>query len=215
MDQLDDSQTHDTPVWPIFGDLMAGVVGVFVLLLVWTLGHQVELSQSLEQEVQQREVEQQQRYRAEEALEIALADPLASGRITLTNGKIGISGSVLFATNSAALQSEGQELLQKLVEPLKQYLNRRDEMLMVSGFTDDRAIHSDNLHFDDNWQLSAERALTVTRALINVGLPADLVFAAAFGKEQPMVTNDTKQNRAQNRRVEIAPVPKTSNESES
>lgn len=214
MDQLDDSQTHDTPVWPIFGDLMAGVVGVFVLLLVWTLGHQVELSQSLEQEVQQRQVEQQQRYRAEEALEIALADPLASGRITLTNGKIGISGSVLFASNSAALQSEGQQLLQKLVEPLKQYLSRRDEMLMVSGFTDDRAIHSDNLHFDDNWQLSAERALTVTRALINEGMPADQVFAAAFGKEQPMVANTTNQNRAQNRRVEIAPVPKTNSESQ-
>ncbi|MEM8497924.1 MAG: OmpA family protein [Pseudomonadota bacterium] len=207
MDQLDDSQAHDTPVWPIFGDLMAGVVGVFVLLLVWTLGHQVELSQSLEQEVQQRQVEQQQRYRAEEALEVALADPLASGRITLTNGKIGISGSVLFATNSAALQREGQDLLEKLVEPLKQYLKRRDEILMVSGFTDDRAIHSDNLHFDDNWQLSAERALTVTRALINQGMPADQVFAAAFGKEQPMVANTSKQNRAQNRRVEIAPVP--------
>jgi len=85
---------------------------------------------------------------------------------------------------------------------------------MVSGFTDDRAIHDDNLHFDDNWQLSAERALTVTRALISEGMPAEQVFAAAFGEEQPIVANTDKDSRAKNRRVEIAPVPKTNSKSQ-
>ncbi len=208
MEELDDASNQDTPVWAIFGDLMAGLVGVFVLLLVWTLGIQVELAQSLEQEIQKRQAEEQRRME----LEQALADPLASGRVTLHNGRIGISGSVLFSNNSAELQSDGRDLLHTLVAPLKIYLNERDEMLMVSGFTDDKPIQQGNNRFKDNWHLSAERALTVTRALVEEGMPSSMVFAAAFGAEQPVVPNVDKQSRAQNRRVEMAPVPKgTSN----
>jgi flagellar motor protein MotB len=207
MEELDQSLSQDTPVWAIFGDLMAGLVGVFVLLLVWTLGIQVELAQSLEQEIQKRQAEEQRRM----ALEQALADPLSNGRITLRNGKIGISGSVLFSTNSAELQKEGRDLLQTLVAPLQVYLDERDEMLMVSGFTDNRPIQKGNLHFRDNWQLSSERALTVTRSLIEEGMPAALVFAAAFGAQQPVVENTDNASRAKNRRVEMAPVPKVTN----
>jgi flagellar motor protein MotB len=204
VEELDDSLSQDTPVWAIFGDLMAGLVGVFVLLLVWTLGIQVELAQSLEQEIQKRQAEEQRRM----ALEQALADPLSNGRITLRDGKIGISGSVLFSTNSAELQTEGRELLQTLVAPLQVYLDDRDEMLMVSGFTDNRPIQKGNLHFRDNWELSSQRALTVTRSLIEEGMPASLVFAAAFGAQQPVVANTDNASRAKNRRVEMAPVPK-------
>jgi flagellar motor protein MotB len=204
VEELDDSLSQDTPVWAIFGDLMAGLVGVFVLLLVWTLGIQVELAQSLEQEIQKRQAEEQRRM----ALEQALADPLSNGRITLRDGKIGISGSVLFSTNSAELQTEGRELLQTLVAPLQVYLDDRDEMLMVSGFTDNRPIQRGNLHFRDNWELSSQRALTVTRSLIEEGMPASLVFAAAFGAQQPVVENTDNASRAKNRRVEMAPVPK-------
>ncbi|MEH6558311.1 MAG: OmpA family protein [Oceanicoccus sp.] len=206
MEELEDSITQDTPVWAIFGDLMAGLVGVFVLLLVWTLGIQVELSQSLELEIQKRQAEEQRRM----ALEEALADPLATGRVTLRNGRIGISGSVLFATNSDQLQTEGRELLQTLVAPLQVYLGERDEMLMVSGFTDDKPIQRGNNRFADNWELSSQRALTVTRALIEEGMPSSLVFAAAFGAQQPVVPNVDGESRAKNRRVEMAPVPKAS-----
>ena len=52
---------------------------------------------------------------------------------------------------------------------------------MVSGFTDDRQVRDGNRRFADNWELSAQRALTVTRALIDEGVPASSVFAAAFG----------------------------------
>ena len=84
-------------------------------------------------------------------------------------------------------------------------------MLMVSGFTDDRAIREGNSRFADNWELSAQRALTVTRTLIDEGMPSSLVFAAAFGAEQPATPNVNEAARSQNRRVEMAPVPKTSN----
>ena len=194
-------------MWAIFGDLMSGLVGVFVLILIWVLGFQLELSKSLEEEISKREQAEQRRM----ALESALAGPLSSGRVTLNNGRIGISGSVLFSSNSAELQDSGRELLTSLVTPLNVYLNERNEILMISGFTDDLPIQQGNLHFADNWELSAQRALTVTRALIEEGMPANMVFAAAFGAQQPVASNQDKAGRSKNRRVEMAPVPKNSN----
>ena len=207
MEELEDASSHEPPIWAIFGDLMSGLVGVFVLILVWSLGFQLELAQNLEQEVQKRQAEEQRRI----ALEEALADPLSTGRVTLRDGRIGISGSVLFSLNSDELQPEGKQLLKTLVAPLQVYLGERDELLMISGFTDDLPIQKGNNRYNDNWELSAERALTVTRALIEEGMPPSLVFAAAFGAQHPVVSNQDAAGRSQNRRVEMAPVPRGAN----
>jgi flagellar motor protein MotB len=171
---------------------------------VGVIGFQLELSARLQEEVTQREAETQRR----QTLEEALAGPLLAGRVTLVDGRIGISGNVLFALNSDQLQDEGLDVLKSLAAPLGEYLRSRDEILMVSGFTDDRPVHGNNRRFADNWELSAQRALTVTRALIEEGLPASSVFAAAFGSEQPVASNDDEAGRARNRRVEIAPLPR-------
>ena len=193
-----------TPTWISFADLMTGLLGAFVLLLVGVMATQLEMASTLEAEVQKRQIEEQKRL----SLEQALAIPLASGRITLSNGRIGISGKLLFELNSDQLQPEGRKLLKSLVTPLRTYLASREEILMVSGFTDDQSIKSRNKRFEDNWELSAQRALTVTRTLIEEGMPSSMLFAAAFGQEQPLVPNKNDNARAQNRRVEIAPVPR-------
>lgn len=206
MDERDGIE-QTAPVWAVFGDLMSGLLGAFVLILVGVLGVQLELATHLEAEIQKRQLEEQRRM----TLEKALAIPLATGRITLNNGRIGISGRVLFSLNSDQLQPEGRELLNSLVTPLRAYLASRDELLMVSGFTDDRSIRDGNARFVDNWELSAQRALTVTRTLIDEGMPSSMVFAAAFGAEQPVTPNSNDAARAQNRRVEMAPVPKVAN----
>jgi flagellar motor protein MotB len=208
MEELQQELAPETPVWAVFGDLMSALLGVFVLILVWVLGYQLELTQSLDEEIARRESAELQH----ESLRQALADPLAAGRITLRDGRIGISGSVLFALNSDELQPAGRELLRSLVRPLQAYLIEQGELLMVSGFTDNLALHDDNLHYEDNWELSAQRALTVTRALIAAGMPAALVFAAAFGEQQPVAANEDAAGRARNRRVEMAPVPRTGND---
>ncbi len=195
------------PTWISFADLMTGLLGAFVLLLVGVMATQLEMASSLEAEVQKRQAEEQRRM----TLENALAIPLASGRITLNNGRIGISGKLLFELNSDQLQPEGRQLLKSLVQPLRSYLKSRNEILMVSGFTDDRAMRDGQRKFEDNWELSAQRALTVTRTLIEEGMPSAMLFAAAFGQEQPLTPNTDDKARAQNRRVEMAPVPKASN----
>jgi flagellar motor protein MotB len=200
----DDTGDTTAPVWTVFGDLMTGLLGAFVLVLMGVLVVQMDLVTNLNAEIEKRRVEERRRM----ALEKALAVPLASGRVTLANGRIGISGSVLFAFSSAELRPEGQQLLRSLVHPLRVYTAERGEVLMVSGFTDDRGVSGRNTKFEDNLELSAQRALTVTRVLIAEGMPPGQVFAAAFGAQQPVASNADEAGRAQNRRVEMAPVPR-------
>ncbi|RZI86175.1 MAG: hypothetical protein EOP38_02505 [Rubrivivax sp.] len=206
LDAADAGLDAATPVWAVFGDLMAGLLGAFVLILLFALASQWELATRLQDEVRQHQLEEQRR----QALERALAVPLAAGRVTFDHGRIGISGSVLFAFNSAELQPEGRQLLKSLAAPLATYLKARDELLMVSGFTDDRQVRGGNRQFADNWELSAQRSLTVTRALIEAGVPASDVFAAAFGAQQPVAPNADAEGRSRNRRVEMAPTPRPS-----
>lgn len=203
-DDSDDGGQQVAPVWAVFGDLMAGLLGAFVLVLVGVLVVQMDLVANLQSEMEKRKQEEQRRI----ALEKALAVPLATGRVTVSNGRIGISGSVLFPVNSDQLRPEGRQLLQSLVHPLRVYLGERNELLMVSGFTDDKPVSGRNRQFNDNLELSAQRALTVTRALIDEGMPSPQVFAAAFGAEQPVASNADEGGRALNRRVEMAPVPR-------
>jgi flagellar motor protein MotB len=195
------------PIWPAFGDLMSCLFGLFVLFFVWAVAIQVSLTKTLETE---RATHDAQVARLA-ALESALAGPLAEGRITLVDGRIGIRGSVLFDLSSAELKDEGRALLRDLSAALRTYLAQRDELLMVSGFTDDVPFYHVTGSYKDNWELSAQRALTVTRALEQDGLPRDWIFAAGFGDSHPIVPNSSPENRAKNRRVEIAPVPRTGN----
>ena len=155
---------------------MSGLLGAFVLILVGVLGVQLELASSLEAEKQKRQQEEQRRV----TLEKALAGPLASGRVTLDNGRIGISGSVLFALNSDGFQPRrpaGAEEPRCAARRLSGH-PRRDP--------DGERLHRRPPGTRQQPQVrrqlvSAQRALTVTRAMIEEGVPAASIFAAAFG----------------------------------
>src|SRR6202011_3081091 len=117
-EEIDGGVETTAPIWPVFGDLMSVLLGAFVLILVGVIGVQLELSTRLEKEVKQRQMETQRR----RTLEQALAGPLAAGRVTLVNGRIGISGSVLFALNSDQLQPAGREGGKELAGPRRPLL---------------------------------------------------------------------------------------------
>jgi flagellar motor protein MotB len=193
----------DSPIWPAFGDLMACLFGLFVLLFIGAITIQVGLGEDLEKEKQAHAADGLRL----QGLEQALAVPLAAGRITLSGDTIAIGGSVLFSLNSAELRPEGAALLRELAEPLRGYLATRPERIMVSGYTDDLPL-GPAAGFRDNWELSTERALTVTRALSGSGVPRRVLFAAGFGENDPVVPNTTSESRARNRRVEISLMPR-------
>jgi outer membrane protein OmpA-like peptidoglycan-associated protein len=190
------------PVFAAFSDLLACVLGIFVLLFVWVVSFEVNMASELETE-RARRLEATGRL---QELETALAGPLRAGLITFIDGTIGIRGNVLFDLNSAQLRDEGSDLLRQLAAPLAGYLGSHDEVLMVSGFTDDLQIRVVPGAYRDNWELSVQRSLTVVRAMIEAGVPSEVLFAAGFGENHPVAPNDTQLNRARNRRVELAPV---------
>ena len=74
-------------------------------------------------------------------------------------------------------------------------------MLRIDGHTDKRPINT--LQFPSNWELSAARAISVARYLINQGLPPSRVMAAGFGEFQPLIDQDTDEAYRANRRIEL------------
>ena len=110
----DGDAESSTAVWAAFGDLMSVLLGVFALILVGVIAVQMRLSHQLDEEVRKRQAEAQRN----RTLEQVLAVPLAEGRVTLVDGRIGIRGNVLFALNSDQLQPEGRDLLKSLAAPL-------------------------------------------------------------------------------------------------
>lgn len=202
-------EVESPPIWPAFGDLMACLFGLFVLLFVWAIAFHVDLSRDLAVVKQERAVEFEKREKLEELLKSALGPGGIEGRITMIDGRIGIGGAVLFKSSSADLQPDGATLLAELAKPFAAYVaSHENDAIMVSGFTDDLAVVNPQKGFKDNWDLSAARALTVVRALVAAGVPADRVFAAGFGETHPVAANGNDEGRARNRRVEIAPVPR-------
>ena len=81
-------------------------------------------------------------------------------------------------------------------------LEHRDYRIRIEGHTDDVPIH--NARFSDNWELSTARAAEVVRLLIvRYGFPPSSLSAAGFAEYHPVADNDTADNRAQNRRVDV------------
>ena len=114
-----DATEPDVPVWAVFGDLMAGLLGAFVLILVCALGVQMELASRLEAQVR----EQQAKAQRWQALEQALAAPLAAGRVTLTDGSTHVKDSTDMAFRTAgrlglreALKAGAMTLLEPIAE---------------------------------------------------------------------------------------------------
>ena len=81
-------------------------------------------------------------------------------------------------------------------------ISRSNGSVRIEGHTDNVPIHTER--FPSNWELSTARAVSVLRYLVEtLKIPATRLFAVGFGEYQPLAANDTPDNRAKNRRVEI------------
>lgn len=114
---------------------------------------------------------------------------------------IRISDSILFKPGSARLSTEAKATLSRIIEVIHEKYPHRH--VRVDGFTDNEPIVRSKDKWDDNFDLSGGRALSVLHYLEAHGVAkVDLGFAG-FGAERPRVPNSTEANRAKNRRVEI------------
>jgi chemotaxis protein MotB len=111
---------------------------------------------------------------------------------------IRLSGSYLFDSGRAELKPNSFAVLDAIAAEIRLLPND----IRVDGHTDSTPI--DSPRYPTNWELSSARALAVTRYLSETdGVTADRLMAAGFGEFRPLVPNDTREHRAQNRRVEI------------
>jgi chemotaxis protein MotB len=118
----------------------------------------------------------------------------SEGTITVT-----LSSSILFDSGQAGLKKASSDELNSIYSVLRsKYANRQID---VVGHTDSDPIQKSD--WKDNWELSAERALTVTRYIIGKGLPEKQIRAIGCGESRPVVPNTSAANKAKNRRVEI------------
>lgn len=149
-------------------------------------GTQDELVSGLKKEIESHQI-QVQRYR--DQLRVDLVD------------------EVLFDSGEADVKPAGKAVLQKVAQALQKAEGRRIE---VQGHTDNVPIVG-NLarRYATNWELSAARAVNVTRFLQQSGVTPERLSATAHSQYEPKSGNETDEGRRQNRRIEILLGPRT------
>lgn len=190
-------------VWPPFVDAILLTLAAFVLLTMLALVAQRALLARLHEGDRELRSLRADKERIERRLR-ALAP---SGTIEVDEGKVILQGEVLFDSGSDKLRVEGHSFLARIGPNLATLLEGESEqMLLIGGHTDDRALRSD-APFASNWELSTARAVAVTRALTGAGVPVERIVAAGFGAQHPRVANTDEAARRKNRRIEVLLVP--------
>jgi chemotaxis protein MotB len=125
--------------------------------------------------------------------------------IRIVGDRFVLQAEVLFDPGSAELGPPGREQLLALASSMRGLLSQiptdLNWVLRVDGHTDRVPIR--NAQFPSNWELSTARALSVTRFLIEQGIPADRLAAAGFGEFQPIDPGADEASRRRNRRIEL------------
>lgn len=135
---------------------------------------------------------------------------ISQGQVTISElkGKLTVNmvDAILFDSGKAEVKADGLAVLQKVVDILKTV---KDKAIRIEGHTDNVPIRGAlTAKYATNWELSAARAINVTRFLQKQGLDPMLLTAAAYGEYKPVAPNDSEEGKAKNRRIEIVLVAK-------
>lgn len=144
----------------------------------------------------------ERRKAALDALKAKLQEMQAAGKLRVRTARglliVEMSEQVLFDVGKYQLKPDGKAALAQLTPILASLEGRQ---FQVAGHTDDTGSPL------TNWRLSANRAMEVVLYMIEQGMPPERLSAAGYGLYAPVVPNDTPENRAKNRRIEIILVP--------
>ena len=125
------------------------------------------------------------------------------------NGKVYVSmeNKLLFQTGSWAVGSEGKKAV---VEVGKVLAQNPDITVLIEGHTDnDKILGNIGGGIESNWDLSTKRATAIVNILgENASIQKRNLTAAGRGEFVPMMSNDTNEGKAKNRRIEIILTPK-------
>jgi flagellar motor protein MotB len=122
----------------------------------------------------------------------------------LYGDRVTLGTDILFPPGQAKLSAEGKRKLDEIAHTLK--TSYKGQPVIVYGYTDNDPIRKTKNLWDDNLDLSAARAMAVTRYLWGKGIPKETLDATARGETHFLATNGNKAGKAKNRRVEIIAV---------
>ena len=145
-----------------------------------------------------------------ESLLEKMKSEISKGQVTISElkGKLTVNmiDSILFDSGKAEVKKGGLEILGKVISILKDV---NDKSIRIEGHTDNvQIVGVLAKRYPTNWELSAARAINVTRHLQDQGIDPGQLSAVAYGEWKPVATNDTAEGKAKNRRIEIILVPK-------
>ena len=162
-------------------------------------GHASELEEKVQQAQQARDSLEQQMRTELDSKDITISQ--LQGKLT-----VNILDRVLFDSGQAALKPEGQAILVKVAKVLARFPNRA---VQVIGHTDNVPIRDHTPEgFTDNWALSAGRAVSAVRFLVErTGADPRRLSAAGCGEFKPIADNATPDGRAKNRRIAVVVLP--------
>lgn len=129
-------------------------------------------------------------------LEVEIKEGLVVVRDEVDRSVVTLRGDGLFESASANVRDQYLPVIQRITTALQSV----DGPVLVTGYTDNTPIRT--VRFPSNWQLSQARAQSV-KEYINRALPQRRVTAEGRAENDPVAKNDTNENRAKNRRVEI------------
>ena len=130
-----------------------------------------------------------------------LAPLVKEGMVRVTQSRRGVSieinANVLFEPGEAQLEANSLTVLNAVADTLK----NEPFNIEITGHTD--VVPISNSTFASNWELSAVRATSVVRLLVERGLAPARLLAIGREASKPIAPNDTAEGRARNRRVEM------------
>jgi len=166
----------------------------------------LEEQQRLIDEMKRKQAQAQARLDTMKGMLAKFKSLIAGGKLNvrIRDGKLMLElpSAVLFESGKAEVSEDGLKTLGEVAGVLSQI---KDREFQVAGHTDDVPITSGK--FKDNWSLSTERAVAVVRAMQEMGVRAKNLSASGYSEFRPMVANDSKDHKAQNRRIEIILMP--------
>jgi chemotaxis protein MotB len=190
----------------IAGAVISTVIAVFFVsgcTVVLQKGRRVDVEKISRLKSELSEIE-----RAKKELEDRLSKEISDKEVKVEMMEKGLVitfvAEVLFDSGKVALKDDSLEKIAKVANVLQSTVP--DLKVGVEGHTDNEPIKHSG--WKSNWQLSSERALSVLQYLTEKGVAPERLSAIACGEYRPVASDDTKEGRQKNRRVEIVVLPK-------
>ena len=137
----------------------------------------------------------------------SLQKMIDAGTLTVTIRKgrmiVSLSSDILFPSGRTTLTEDGKQAIAELSATLSTLENRA---FLVVGHSDSSPIRTKR--YPSNWELSSQRAIEVVRLMVENEVKPEMLTAGGAAEFDPLVANDTPENKANNRRVEIVFLPK-------